>query len=274
MLLNINIFGFAISTYILVVFISVLTCWGLILIRTSRLGFNPKDIYFMLLLGFPVGIFGAAFTNIAIKLTSGQIEKLEGPAGMTILGTIAFCLLFFYLYTKKVLKKSPGVMLDIVAFGFPYSIMIGRMACLLAGCCYGKVAPNVTKGSFLSLLTLTVGAYEETSPAGLHYHSSGMVEGALVWNLPLLLMLNCGVALFVCEYAYRQRTKWRLRPGMVMGITFACYSFGRFFVEFFREIKPVAGTIINPWQLTVLVVFTLSASFLVHQLYKRKQCAS
>lgn len=274
MLLNVNIFGFEISTYVLVVFTAVLTCWGLILIRTGRLGFNPKDIYFMLLLGFPVGIFGAAITNVAIKLITGQIDKLDGSAGMTILGSIVFCLLFFILYTKKVLKKSPGVMLDIVAFGFPYSIMIGRMACLLAGCCYGKLAPDIAKGSFLSLFTLTAGAYEEASAAGFHYHASGIAEGALVWNLPLLLMLNCGAALFVCEYAYRQRTKWRLRPGMVMGIAFASYSFGRFFVEFFREIKPVEGTIINPWQLTVLVVFILSLSFLAHQFYKRNQCAS
>jgi phosphatidylglycerol---prolipoprotein diacylglyceryl transferase len=264
----IHIGGLGISTWRVVVVDGVLLCWILFLVRARNLGYPFRSVFLWLVLGLPVGALGGHLFNQLIPTLAGAGNSYPF-SGLTVIGSIFSCLLFSFFYIKHVMKTSPLPVLDAVAFTFPLSILIGRIGCLFAGCCYGKAAPASLKTSLLSVFTLPVGLYAESSSAGHDF--LGVPRDSLVWNLPLFLMINTAIALIVAEVLYRRRDRWRLYPGTVFSATGALYAGGRFFIEFLRKEEGAGGSLFNPWQVGVAVLFAFFAVWSRACLYRRSR---
>ncbi|MDP2276804.1 MAG: prolipoprotein diacylglyceryl transferase, partial [Nitrospirota bacterium] len=187
-------------------------------------------------------------------------------------GSIISILLYSLLYIKYVMKTPPMQLMDAVAFTFPLSVLLGRIGCLLAGCCYGRTAPESIGASFLSVFTLPLDFYMPSSDVRQAYHD--MPLHTLVWNLPLLFMIEAFVILVITEALYRRREKWNLYPGTVFASAGALYSGGRFFLEFMRKDEMVGNTIFNAWQLATLVLFLFFSLWLCFSMYRRHQILS
>lgn len=260
--------GLEISTWRLFVLTSVVICWIFFLIRSKNLGYSFYTIFPWLLFGLPVGTLGGHLFNKLIPSVVGLSGAAYSFAGLTIIGSIIACVLYSFLYIKYVIKSPPTQLLDAVAFTFPLSILIGRLGCFLSGSCYGRPSAEWINNSFLSVFTLPVNFYVPPSTAWHAYRD--MPPESLVWNLPLLLILNASFGLVVTETIYRNRAKWSLYPGTVFAAAGALDSGGRFFIEFFRKEEVVASTIFNPWQLAILVIFCIFFLWLCFSLYRRR----
>mgnify|MGYP001578924157 FL=1 len=263
----INIGGLEISTWRIVALGSVIICWILFLIRAKKLGYSFYTVFPWLLFALPVGTLGAHLFNKIIPVLAGAESASYSFSGLTVIGSIISVLLYSLLYIKYVMKTPPMQLMDAVAFTFPLSVLLGRIGCLLNGCCYGKIAPDSIKTSFLSIFTLPLDFYIPSSQIRHDYH--GMPHDSLVWNLPLLFMLEAFAILVITEIMYHKREKWALYPGTVFASAGALYSGGRFFLEFMRKEGVVSSTIFNPWHIATLVLFFIFFSWLCFSLYKR-----
>ena len=227
MLPFIYIGGLEISTWRIVALGSVIICWILFLIRSKKLGYSFYTVFPWLLFALPVGTLGAHLFNKIIPVLAGAESASYSFSGLTVIGSIISVLLYSLLYIKYVMKTPPMQLMDAVAFTFPLSVLLGRIGCLLNGCCYGKIAPDSIKTSFLSIFTLPLDFYIPSSQIRHDYH--GMPHDSLVWNLPLLFMLEAFAILVITEIMYHKREKWTLYPGTVFASAGALYSGGRFF---------------------------------------------
>ncbi|MBI4709828.1 MAG: prolipoprotein diacylglyceryl transferase [Nitrospirae bacterium] len=264
----IHIGSLSISTWRVVVLASLVICWILLLLRAKNLGYPVSKVFIWLMLGLPAATLGGHLFNKLIPFIFETGNTSNSMSGLTIIGSIISGLLYSLLYIKYVMKLSPLHLLDAGAFVFPLSIMLGRMGCLLGGCCYGRAVPESISSSFLSVFTLPVDFYAPPSEAWYAYKD--MPHDSHVWNLPLFLMINAFFALIVTETVYRKRKEWGLYPGTVFAAAGALYALGRFPAEFLREEKVVGSTIFNPWQLSIFFLFCMFFIWLCVSIYKRK----
>ncbi len=264
---HIHIGGLDLSTWRITALAGVVLCWALFLPRAKRLGHPLAPIVLLLVLALPVGTFGANLFNRLIPYLAG-LPGVYRASGLTVIGSIVSVLGFGLLYSRFVLKASPMPVLDAVAFTFPLSILVGRLGCLLSGCCFGRIAPASAGGSFLSVFTLSAKLYAADSEAGQALANAP--PGTLLWNLPLFLMLNALLVLITAETLYRNREHWRLAPGTVMAAAAAQYSGGRFLMEFLRKDDLVGNSQFNPWQMAVLLLFAASLLWLGVCLVRRR----
>jgi prolipoprotein diacylglyceryltransferase len=265
---HIHIGGFELSSWRVVVLAGVMLCWVLFLPRAKYLGYSLSSVFFLLVLALPVGTIGGHLVNALIPVIFG-LGWVTPASGLTVIGSIVSVLGFSLLYIKYVIKTDAMPLLDAAAFTFPLSIMIGRAGCLLSGCCYGKPASDPVRNSLLSVFTIRVDLYAPTSQAWQVLRD--WPRGGLIWNLPLMLMMNALFVLITVETLYRNRERWRLYPGTVMAAACTQYAGGRFFMEFLRRDDLSVGTLFNPWQLAVAVLFFASLIWLCLCLIRRSR---
>jgi len=265
---HIHIGGLELSSWRIVVLAGVMLCWALFLPRAKRLGYSRSSILFLLVLALPVGTIGGHLVNTLIPALFG-LGWATPVSGLTVIGSIVSVLGFGLLYIKYVIKADAMPLLDAVAFTFPLSIMIGRAGCLLSGCCYGKLASEPARNSLLSVFMIRVDLYAPTSQAWQVLRD--WPGGSLIWNLPLMLMMNALFVLITVETLYRNRERWRLYPGTVMAAACTQYAGGRFFMEFLRRDDLAVGTLFNPWQLAILALFFVSLIWLCVCLVRRSR---
>jgi phosphatidylglycerol:prolipoprotein diacylglycerol transferase len=131
-----------------------------------------------------------------------------------LLGGIAGLALYCKLFKVELLP-----MLDLCAATIPAGHAIGRIGCLLGGCCYGEEMSSV------SILTViyppsTLGlAPEYTVPSGVPLLNVPGMESAFL------------VLLFIANSVIFLRTN---RKGLCTGIYLTAYGAWRFVIEFFR----------------------------------------
>ena len=265
---RIHIGGLELSSWRIVVLAGVLLCWALFLQRARHRGYPIGAVLFLLVLALPAGTLGGHLFNVLIPAVFG-LGGAASASGLTVIGSIVSVLGFSVLYVKYVIKVDAMPLLDAAAFTFPLSIMIGRMGCLLSGCCYGKPASDLARSSFLSVFTVRGDLYDTTSQAWQVIRD--WPRGSLVWNLPLMLLLNALFVLIVTETLYRNRKRWRLYPGTVMAATTTQYAGGRFFMEFLRWDELAGRALFNPWQLAILALFFVSLAWLCVCLVRRSR---
>jgi prolipoprotein diacylglyceryltransferase len=255
---GIPIGGFELSTWRVLVLGAVLLCWALFLKRSKSLGYPAGPVLVFLALELLVGTLGGHLFNLLIPAVFGAPASPAG--GLTVIGSIVSTLAFAQVYLKRVLKTPPLPFLDAVAFTMPLTMSIGRLGCLLNGCCYGRFAPDWAGESLSRLFTIPAGLYSPSSAAGaVLEHVPG---DRLLWNLPLMLALNSLCVLLVTETLYRNRRRWDLLPGTVLAAAVAQETGGRFLLEFLRWDDVVAGTPFNPWQLSLLLIFLAAVTAL------------
>ncbi len=101
---------------------------------------HPDRIFDIGFYGLLWGLVGARFFFVAIDTGDYIHHPLEAFAiwegGLTIQGAMLFGVLFMVWYCKKH-KLVTLAAADVVAMSFPLAYAIGRVGCLLNGCCYG-----------------------------------------------------------------------------------------------------------------------------------------
>lgn len=182
--------------------------------RNARVsGIDPSHLDLLV----PLSLLGGIAVAFAVYHFSGlQIRLFE-----IVLGGAA--VVFAYARVAGVSFRS---LLDVLALPTLAGVMVQRIGCIFAGCCWGDVTshgwqPGIVnaQGSFAYLQQLQAGLIEESALYSLPVHPVQIYESLLLFAaLVVLHRMNKGVLL----------------PGRLAAITACVYASMRFLLEFIR----------------------------------------
>ena len=136
-----EVFGFKVRSYGLIIAVGLMLAVWLASRRAPRHGVKPERLYDVLIWALIPGILGARVVYIVqhwgfYSSNPGELWTFQFE-GLTSFGGFGFALIAIWLWSRR--AKVPLVsMFDII--GLPLLILgaIGRVACLMNGCCYGR----------------------------------------------------------------------------------------------------------------------------------------
>ncbi|MCX6112220.1 MAG: prolipoprotein diacylglyceryl transferase [Proteobacteria bacterium] len=168
--------------------------------------------------------------------------------GYVLYGGMLFPLIFIYIYAKR--KKISFLNItDLLAPSVAIGTALGRMACLLQGCCFG-CATNMPWG-----ITFPEGANGGLTPSEIPLHPTQIY--LMIVNFSIFLILNWR---FKHKKFNGELTYWYLM----------LYAVGRSFVEIFRD--DFRGDLFTPYmstsQFISLIIFIIALGLLIKN-YKK-----
>lgn len=201
--------SFPIRTYGVLLVLGVLVAIYLSRKRAPRFGVEPDKIWDASIWMVLPGILGARLVYIAQHWDYYQRHQNELWSlrfeGLTSFGGLIFG--FFGLLAWRLRSRTPlWPFLDTIGVPVLVAQAIGRIGCLLNGCCYGRPT---------------------TEWYGVHFHG---IEGRHVpaqW-VDFALMLAGALVVTVWE----RRATWK--PGVSFGLFMVMYGISRFVYEIFR----------------------------------------
>lgn len=221
--LGVKIFGYG-----LMLFFAFLGSMHLAARRARREGLDPEIIYDLALWVFVGGIVGARTFYVVeywgTRITSFWEIFEIWKGGIVLYGSIFGGAVSFFAY--RFLRPFPlRPMLDVVAPALALGIAIGRLGCLLNGCCWGDTCS----------LPWAITFPRESPP-----WNAELARGQILPNAPHSLALHPtqiysaldGLILLALLTAYYPL---RRRDGEVMGLLMICYPITRFLIEQLRN---------------------------------------
>lgn len=207
---------FTVHSYGVMILIAFLAALALAQRRARRLGVDPGKLLDISIWTLIAGILGARITFILQDLPyylerRNELFSIQFQ-GLTSFGGLVFGALAFVVLTKRA-KLSVPTLLDVCAPSFLVGHIIGRIGCLLNGCCYGGPC---------------------TLPWAVHVHNlPGTYHPAQVYDS----LLNLGALFILLVWERSGRT-----PGQVFAAMLFLHGLTRFGYEFWR-----AGTSSTYW---------------------------
>lgn len=202
---------------------------------------------------------GLVFAKLLYVICEFETYKREplaifsGSAGSFFGAVIGGVLLGVY-YTKKA-QISTWHLADVIALYIPLGHMIGRVGCLLSGCCYG-------------VETDLAWAMRCSSADDLLRHPTQIYE--MIGNLLLFIVL------WISGRRVEER-KERYFPGFIFWLYVGLYSFLRIIIEAFRDSQILAFGWLRTTQVFSLLVAVVVFLYIGYRLKKKlgnERCAS
>ncbi|MFC1901777.1 prolipoprotein diacylglyceryl transferase [Chloroflexota bacterium] len=165
------------------------------------------------IVGIPSGIIGARLVHVIDHWPdySHNLGQIIGGSGLAIYGAVLGAALGIWIYSRFS-KVSFGYLADVLAPGIILAQAIGRVGCLLNGCCYG-----LETDIFCALI---YSHPESFGPIGVPVHPTQIYE--IIYNLIV--------------FAGLIGLKGKLRPaGSLFLVYLTLYSLWRFSIDFIRE---------------------------------------
>ncbi len=219
--------------------------WGIgyqiLLAYQTELKLTTIKIYLLLLTMFTSSWIGAKLFFLFTLPENSRVELLNESSfwmggGLVFLGGLIFALIAFYIWKRVThfpMKLAFPMLLALV-----WGHAVGRVGCLLAGCCYG----NTT-----------------TLPWGIHLHGD-VRHPTQAYEIILLIL----IALFLVR-----NYKKHLDVMVSLSYYFVFYGLGRFLIEFVRgdDIRGLWG----PFTPSQWIGITMVAFGLLGLKYKKSQ---
>jgi phosphatidylglycerol:prolipoprotein diacylglycerol transferase len=112
--------------------------FGLSIARAPRAGLSRDDVLHAGLLGLSGGLVGAAALFVALHPTrASELLAAQPSVGLVFYGGFAGALLAAWGYCRSYAVPF-GALVDVAAPGLALGHAVGRIGCLLGGCCYGR----------------------------------------------------------------------------------------------------------------------------------------
>ncbi|MFT4572446.1 MAG: phosphatidylglycerol:prolipoprotein diacylglycerol transferase [Hyphomicrobiaceae bacterium] len=205
----------SVSSYEFFLFLALVAVHFAVYWAADRLGIEDRTVKLTALGALVGGVVGAkAMTGLVYWVSLDQsAEALQrGLGAMSDTGLFVFAEILIGL-AAWMLSKDPLRVLDVWAFAAVIGSPIGRLGCLMAGCCYGQAT---------------------TMPWGLtypHTHHGAIAARGLPLH-PTPLYMAAGV--FCVWLLLRAMIQRRTPPGSILITAWLGYATVRFSVEFFR----------------------------------------
>ena len=216
-----NIFGLSIDLYLICFLVGVIACLIFTVLAMKRTGYSStaRDTIIMIgIFAIIIGLLSASLFQAIYNLAAGKGFTFEGMTfiGGLIGGVISFVGIYFlYVYVinprlkeksffKADMNKGIWYLLRIAPISITIAHGFGRIGCLFAGCCHGKVTDE-----WYGIWNAEVGA--KTVPIPLY-------EAIFLFVLSALMI----ILLFRLDFKYN------------MTLYLISYGIWRFVIEYFR----------------------------------------
>ncbi len=220
--------------YGLMIAIGVITCVLVAMRRAKTYGVDPDILFNAAFIGIVFGIIGAKlmyWITILPEIIENPRLLLDLTGGFVVYGGLVMGILAAVIYLK-IRKETVFDKLDLAVASIALAQGFGRIGCFLAGCCYGKVAPD---GAWYAVV-FPNGA---EAPAGIGLY-------------PTQLMSSCfNFLLFFFLWFMTDRVRFR---GAIVSLYMMIYSVARFFIEFIRTEPKTVGSLTTA-QFTAIFIF-------------------
>jgi prolipoprotein diacylglyceryltransferase len=229
-----------VTSYGLVFALALVTCWWLARRNAKTAGIDPSHIDFLLPAAILIGL---------------AVSVLQPEPRVQLIPLIAICLGIVVAYSRLT-HQSLGRMTDVLALPTIAAIMIQRVGCFLAGCCWGDpvghgapawMGVEFPAGSFAHEQHAALGLIGPDAASSLPVHATQLYEAVLL--APLLVLLA--------------RPNIRLlSPGKLTLLAAGGYAIVRFAIEFLRADNVVVVGSFSGTQLVCILIFLgLSVAF-------------
>jgi len=235
--------------------IGIIVGYYMLELRAKKRGFDSDSVFTMAVWAVICGLLGA---KILYLLTRAK-DLIADPSlfwdclknGFVVYGSIIGGILGAWGYCR--VKKLPFLqMFDLTVPGLALAQGIGRIGCLLAGCCYGM---EVAKDCPLQIV----------------FKDSAYAPN----NVPLLPTQIISSVLNVLHFAVLLFLSGKLKnSGQLAGCYLVFYSIGRFVLEFFRGdlIRGNIGTLTTSQFISLFTgAVGLFMVFALPKLHKKKE---
>lgn len=231
--------------------LALAACWFYARRRATAFGVDESHIDFAVPLIFIVSTLGARGLTL---ISPGDLEVagglLQTHVRFRLFGLLlfAFPLLFLYVRTAKVSFRK---LLDVLALPVLLWLIVLRVGCFLAGCCWGDVAnpyPDLAAATEpsvwyqLQTVSWLTGDWVATGlsfPAGSlaweQQVSLGLISADAISSLPIHPTQLYALGLLLGWLVILQRTTHKIHlSGMLAVLMFSGYVILRFLLEFIR----------------------------------------
>ena len=159
--------------------------------------------------------------------------------GFVFYGGLLFGMLFIIFYSLFVDKTLKGEKLIILLPALTFGHAIGRIGCLLAGCCYGK---------------------ETSSALSIHLHDAFRYPVQL-YEAFLLVVLGAVITKLIFK---------KIKHDLIISLYFIYYSVMRFILEFFRGdlVRGMFFDLLSTSQIVSVFIFVLAIIYLISKVNK------
>lgn len=228
---------FTVYSYGLMLVIAFIVSSSLAGIKARKENLNPNDIFNLVFIVFIFGILGARIFyisyNLAYYLKNPRQIIMFQYGGLSWFGGLIAGFISGVVYLKN--KKLPIYkVLDLIAPFLALGQAIGRIGCLLNGCCYGR-----------------------ESEFGIYFpvHDKVLIPTQIYSSLILVLI-------FITLRFLQERPH---KEGKVFFIYLLLYSVKRFFIEFFRADNPIVFAGLTLFQIISIITFFIALLFLIRR---------
>lgn len=206
---------FTVHGYGLMMTIAILTAYFMVEYRGKKRGLDEDEIFNFGIWAVVGGLLGSKVLYLITRLPdliaqpSMLLDSIKD--GWVVYGSIIGGILGAWIYCRR--KGWPFLrMFDLVAPSLALAQGIGRIGCLLAGCCYGIMV-------------------DPSNPIAIVFHDSVYAPN----EVPLLPTQVISSALDFLHFGVLMFLSKRLKKdGQVAGCYLIFYSIGRFVLEYFR----------------------------------------
>ncbi len=188
----------------------------------KRRNLSDSDFTNIAMLVLLIGFAGGKLLHIIVEFKTFLTDPMSviGSEGFVVYGGIITGILTIFVYCR-VKKLEFLKYIDLFATVVPVNQALGRIGCLLAGCCYGKHTESAFSIEFPDGCM---------APAHVKLFPSQPVMAA--GNFVIFAALTV-LYLYTCPRG--DKKSGRYIPGFATSLYLMMYSIGRFVIEFFRD---------------------------------------
>jgi len=222
---------------------AIFTAWFFARRNATSVRIDPSHVDLLIPITIIVGVIGGTIVAIFMPLdhmVAGEAMNHGIRVRLfAILGTGAIAV-FIY---SRLAKLSFRRLLDVFALPTLAGLMIHRVGCFMAGCCWGDIishehtsefASQVQSTSFLQGIAQGVQYPPGTLPYEQHL-AMGMIDSGALASLPVYPVQLYEAGLLLVLILVLSRVPWRRSPrGTLAIITVCIYAVMRFFIEYLR----------------------------------------
>ena len=231
-------------------------------------GIDRSHIDLLLPITVIVGVAGG--TIVAILMPTDHMvagEMMNYGIRVRFFGILAAGAVAVFIYSR-LNKMSFRVLLDVFALPTLAALMVHRVGCFLAGCCWGDIVSNDVTGRFASQVqtlpainSLSSGVQYPPGSLPFEQHvAMGLIEPGALASLPVVPVQLYEAALLLVAVLALSRIPWRKYPKGTMVVIVTCtYAVMRFFIEYLRADGHIVMGNLTVAQLQCVLLLSSSA---------------
>ena len=222
---------------------AIFTAWIFARRNATSTRIDPSHVDLLVPITIILGIIGG--TIVAIFMPMDHMvagEAMNHGIRVRLFGMLGTGAIGVFIYSRLVMLSFRRL-LDVFALPTLAGLMVHRIGCFMAGCCWGDIISHEHTTEFASQVQSTsflqgIAQGVQYPPGSLPYEqhlAMGMIDSGALASLPVYPVQLYEAGLLLVLILVLSRVPWKRSPrGTLAIITVCSYAVMRFFIEYLR----------------------------------------